>query len=131
MTMKFLNDIRKNVKCHVSALPVPYRTTEEEPGFLNITDKDCDCIPGNNAFPVALDNLYCNRFEMAEFAKECLEKKINFIGICCGAEPHHVREMAIAIGKKPISMKYVPDMNKHFHHGDDSTLKEINKKITY
>ena len=22
-------------------------------------------------FPVALDNLYCNRFEMAEFAKEC------------------------------------------------------------
>jgi len=27
---------------------------------------------------------------MAEFAKECVEKKINFIGICCGAEPHHV-----------------------------------------
>ncbi len=129
MTMKFLNDIRKNVKCHVSALPVPYRTTEEEPGFLNITDKDCDCIPGNNAFPVALDNLYCNRFEMAEFAKECANKKINFIGICCGAEPHHVREMAVALGKKPISYKYYPDMSKHYAHGTDSTLKHLNTNV--
>ena len=131
MMMKFLDEIKQNVSCHVSALPVPYRTTEEEPGFLNITDHGCNCIPGNNAFPVALDNLSCNRYEMAEFAKECNNKKINFIGICCGAEPHHVREMSMALGKKPISMKYIPDMNKHFHHGNDSTLKDINKKITY
>ena len=131
MMMKFLDEIKENVTCHVSALPVPYRTTEEEPGFLNIADHDCDCIPGNNAFPVDLDNLLCNRYEMAEFAKECNNKKINFIGICCGAEPHHVREMSIAIGKEPISMKYVPDMDKHFHHGNDSTVKDINKKITY
>ena len=131
MTMKFLDEIRDNVSCHVSALPVPYRTSEEEPGFLNITDPDCDCIPGDNAFPVALDNLFCNRYEMAEFAKECFQKNINFIGICCGAEPHHVREMAMAIGKKPISMKYVPDMNKHFHHGSDKTLMDVNKKIIY
>ena len=84
MTMKLLKKIRKKVSCHVAGLPVPYRTTEEEPGFLNQTDHGCDCIPGVNAFPVALDNLYCNRFEMAEFAKECLKEKINLIGICCG-----------------------------------------------
>ena len=131
MTMKFLDEIKDKVTCHVSALPVPYRTTEKEPGFLNITDDGCDCIPGGNAFPTALDNLFCNRYEMGEFAKECSEKNINFIGICCGAEPHHVREMSMAIGKKPISMKYTPDMSKHFHHGNDSTLRDINKKITY
>ena len=131
MTMKFLDEIRNKVSCHVAALPVPYRTTEEEPGFLNISDHDCDCIPGGNAFPVALDNLYCNRYEMGEFAKECSQKNINFIGICCGAEPHHVRQMSIAIGKEPISMKYAPDMSKHFHHGNDKTLKDINKKVTY
>ena len=55
MTMKLLNKIRKKVSCHVAGLPVPYRTTEKEPGFLNQTDPDCDCIPGGNAFPVALD----------------------------------------------------------------------------
>ena len=131
MTMKLLKDIRKNVSCHVAGLPVPYRTTETDPTFLNIVDKQCDCIPGDNAFPLALDNFLCNRFEMAEFAKECVKQKINFIGICCGAEAHHVREMAVAVGKKPIAMKYMPDMSKHFHHGTDKTLKDVNKEIKY
>ena len=76
MTIKLLDEIRDKVTCHVSALPVPFRTTEKEPGFLNITDHGCYCIPGGNAFPVALDNLLCNRYEMAEFAKECFQKKI-------------------------------------------------------
>ena len=131
MTMKHLKDIRKNVSCHVAGLPVPYRTTEKDPTFLNIKDNQCDCIPGDNAFPIALDNLYCNRFEMAKFAKDCVQQNINFIGICCGAEPHHVREMALAIGKKPISSKYSPDMTKHFHHGTDKSLKKVNKEIKY
>ena len=129
MTMKLLEKVRNKVSCHVAGLPVPYRTTEEEPGFLNITDHNCNCIPGDNAFPVALDNLYCNRYEMAEFAKKCMEKNIHFIGICCGAEPHHVREMSVAVGKKPISYKYYPDMTKHYAHGTDETLKKINTDI--
>ena len=68
---------------------------------------------------------------MAEFAKKCKEKNIHFIGICCGAEPHHVREMSVAVGKKPISYKYYPDMTKHFHHGTDPSLKKINKEFKY
>jgi betaine-homocysteine S-methyltransferase len=130
MTMKFLPKIREKVSCHVAALPVPYRTTEKQPGFLNQTDPGCDCIPGGNAFPVALDNLYCNRFEMAEFTKECVKKKINFIGICCGAEPHHVREMSVALGRKPISYKYYPDMKKHWLHGKDKSFLEINTSMS-
>ena len=129
MTMKLLPEIRKKVSCHVAALPVPYRTTEEQPGFLNQTDHGCDCIPGGNAFPVALDNLYCNRFEMAEFAKDCEKQKINLIGICCGAEPHHVREMAVALGRKPIAYKYYPNMSRHFLHGTDKSLLEINTSM--
>ena len=129
MTMKLLPEIREKVSCHVAALPVPYRTTEEQPGFLNQTDHGCDCIPGGNAFPVALDNLYCNRFEMAEFAKDCQKQNINLIGICCGAEPHHVREMSVALGRKPISYKYYPDMSRHWLHGKDKSFLEINTKM--
>tara|TARA_B100000700_G_scaffold311716_1_gene394339 strand:- start:194 stop:1240 length:1047 start_codon:yes stop_codon:yes gene_type:complete len=129
MTMKLLPEIREKVSCHVAALPVPYRTTEEQPGFLNQTDHGCDCIPGGNAFPVALDNLYCNRFEMAKFAKDCEKRNINLIGICCGAEPHHVREMAVALGRKPISYKYYPDMSRHWLHGKDKSFLEINTKM--
>ena len=130
MTMKFLPKIREKVSCHVSALPVPYRTTEEQPGFLNQTDHECDCIPGGNAFPVALDNLYCNRFEMAEFAKQCSNKGVNFIGICCGAEPHHVREMSVALGRKPISYKYYPDISRHWLHGKDESFLELNTSMS-
>ncbi len=130
MTMKLLPKIREKVSCHVAALPVPYRTTEEHPGFLNQIDDGCDCIPGGNAFPVALDNLYCNRFEMAEFAKECASKKINFIGICCGAEPHHVREMSVALGRKPISYKYYPDISRHWLHGKDKSFLKLNTSMS-
>ena len=129
MTMKLLPEIREKVSCHVAALPVPYRTTEEQPGFLNQTDQGCDCIPGGNAFPVALDNLYCNRFEMAEFAKDCQKQKINLIGICCGAEPHHVREMAVALGRKPISYKYYPDISRHWLHGKDKSFLDLNTSM--
>ena len=134
MTMKLLPKIRNKVSCHVAALPVPYRTSEEFPGFLNqpskIVDKECNCIPGENAFPVALDNLYCNRFEMGEFAKDCANKKINFIGICCGAEPHHVREMSVALGRKPISYKYYPDISRHWLHGKDKSFLKLNTSMS-
>ena len=134
MTVKLLPKIRNKVSCHVAALPVPYRTTEEFPGFLNqpakIVDKECKCIPTENAFPVALDNLYCNRFEMANFAKDCKDQNINFIGICCGAEPHHVREMSVALGRKPISYKYYPDISRHWLHGKDKSFLELNTKMS-
>ena len=134
MTMKLLPKIRNKVSCHVAALPVPYRTCEDFPGFLNqpakIVDKECSCIPGENAFPVALDHLYCNRFEMGEFAKYCKSKKINFIGICCGAEAHHVREMSVALGRKPISYKYYPDISRHWLHGKDKSFLKLNTSMS-
>ena len=133
MTMKLLKAIRSKVSCHVAALPVPYRTSEEYPGFLNqpkeVADPECSSIPGDNIFPVALDHLYCNRFEMGEFAKNCKDMNINFIGICCGAEAHHVREMAVALGRKPESYKYYPDISRHWLHGKDKSFLEINTSM--
>ena len=127
-TMKHLIKIREKVSCHVSGLPVPVRTTDEFPVWFSLPDEGCNCIPDNRPFPVGIDNLYCNRYEMAEFAKDCQSKNINFIGVCCGAAPHHVREMAVALGRKPISYKYYPDMSKHFILGTDKTLSSINTK---
>ena len=133
MTMKLIKKIRDEVSCHVAALPVPYRTSEEYPGFLNqpkdTVDPDCKCIPGDNIFPVALDHLYCNRFEMGEFAKNCKDLNVNFIGICCGAEAHHVREMAVALGRKPESYKYYPDISRHWLHGKDKSFLELNTSM--
>ena len=129
-TMKHLIKIREKVSCHVAGLPVPVRTTDEFPVWFSLPDEGCDCIPNNRPFPVGIDNLYCNRYEMAEFAKDCQSKNINFIGVCCGAAPHHVREMAVALGRKPISYKYYPDISRHWLHGKDESFLKLNTSMS-
>src|SRR5699024_4041045 len=78
--------IRKNTTGYVGALPLPYRTTEENPTFFNLPDGGCSChLPTDTTFPTALDPLYHNRYELAEWAKEAHDSGINYIGLCCGA----------------------------------------------
>ncbi|MGE0714406.1 MAG: homocysteine S-methyltransferase family protein [Alphaproteobacteria bacterium] len=115
--MPILKQVRKAVTCHVSALPVPYRTTRLNPSFQSIIDKDCDLLPEHKAFPIALDPFTCNRFEIAEFAAEAHAMDVRFLGVCCGAGPHHVRAMAEAVGRTPPASRYSADMSKHYLFG--------------
>jgi betaine-homocysteine S-methyltransferase len=123
--LPLLEEISKDVKGPLAALPVPYRTTEKEVNFQVLTDSGCDCIP-DRAFPVALDALTCNRYEIAEFAKRALALGVNYQGVCCGAGPHHIRAMAEALGKKPPASRYSADMSKHYAFGTDAQLVEEN-----
>ncbi len=120
-----LEEISKEVEGPLAALPVPYRTTEKEVNFQALTDAGCDCIP-DRAFPVALDALTCNRYEIAEFAKKALALGVNYQGVCCGAGPHHIRAMAEALGKNPPASRYSADMSKHYAFGTDAQLVEEN-----
>ena len=123
--LPLLEDISKEVEGPLAALPVPYRTTEKEISFQALTDSGCDCIP-DRAFPVALDALTCNRFEIAEFAKKALALGVNYQGVCCGAGPHHIRAMAEALGKNPPASRYSADMSKHYAFGTDAKLRKEN-----
>ncbi len=120
-----LKKIRAAVGCHVSGLPVPFRTTKDHPTFFNIPDPACDCLPEGRTFPLALEPFSCNRYEMSQFAKECVANDIKFVGVCCGAAPHHIREIAIALGRNPESKRYYADMSKHFVFGTDPSLTKI------
>lgn len=124
-----LKEIRKAVSCHVAGIPVPFRTTPENPTFQSIQDPAGEnCRPeGMRAFPVALDSFVCTRYEMAEFAAECAENNINFVGVCCGGGPHHVRAIAERLGRKPEASRYSPDMSKHYALGTDASLKSENQ----
>jgi betaine-homocysteine S-methyltransferase len=122
----FLPAIREQVSCHVAALPVPYRTTDEEPTFQSLRDPDCDCIPGDMPFPTALDPFQCNRYELAEFAREASDLGVRYLGICCGNAPHLTRSMAEALGRTPPASRYSPDMSKHAFFGSDPSLKKHN-----
>jgi betaine-homocysteine S-methyltransferase len=112
---------------HVAALPVPYRTTEAEPSFQSLTDPDCDCIPGDRPFPTALDPFTCNRYELGEFARAASDLGVTYLGVCCGAAPHHIRSVAEALGRTPPASRYSADMSRHAFLGSESTLKTVNQ----
>jgi betaine-homocysteine S-methyltransferase len=125
--LPLMREIREAVDIHVAALPVPYRTTEAEPSFQSLTDPNCDCIPGGRPFPTALDPFTCNRYEIGEFAAEAYALGVNYLGVCCGAAPHHIRSMAEALGRTPAASRFSPDMSKHAFLGTDQQLKEHNR----
>ena len=127
-----LKEIRAAVSCHVAGIPVPFRTTPENPTFQSIQDPHGECCrpEGMRAFPVAIDSFTCTRYEMAEFAAECVENNINFVGVCCGGAPHHVRSIAERLGRKPEASRYSPDMSKHYALGTDPSLKSENRAFT-
>jgi betaine-homocysteine S-methyltransferase len=123
--LPWLKQIRETVSCHVGALPIPYRTTNEEPTFFNLSDDRAKVpSPHGRTFPTALDPLYANRYEIGAFAKEIYDLGINYIGVCCGASPMLVRETAEAVGKTTEASRFSENMHNHFMYGDNERLPE-------
>jgi betaine-homocysteine S-methyltransferase len=119
-TMKpLLTEIREAVSCAVAAQPVPYRTSAMTPAFESLTLPD-----GARAFPIQLESFSCTRFEMADFARWAHSAGINYLGICCGGGPHHVRAMAEALGRETIAGRYSPAIELHPILGADTAQHE-------
>jgi betaine-homocysteine S-methyltransferase len=59
---------------------------------------------------------------MRDFAVEAWNNNIKYLGVCCGAAPIHIREVAEAMGRKPTASRYSENMKKHFMYGDDKKL---------
>jgi betaine-homocysteine S-methyltransferase len=125
--MPLLRQVREAVTIHVAALPVPYRTSETEPSFQSLCDTHWHFPEGTRPFPVALDPFTCNRYEIAEFGKQAFDMGIHYLGVCCGAGPHHIRALAEAVGKHPPASKYSADMSKHAFLGSDTRIKQVQK----
>jgi len=105
---------------------VPYRTDEQEPSFQSLRDPATPAAPGGRPFPTALDPFTCTRYEIGDFAREAWELGIRYLGVCCGAGPHHIRSMAEALGRTPPASRYTADMSNHAYLGTNPSLKEEN-----
>lgn len=117
-----LKKIRKAVTCEVAALPVPYRTTRRQPTFQSLTDP---CCGGARAFPTGLDPFMCTREEIADFGREAFALGVRYLGVCCGAGPHHIRALAEALGRHPEASRYSADMSKHAYFGTDKRIRPV------
>lgn len=122
--LPLLREVRAAVSCPIAALPIAYRTTPEAPSFQALSNPD-----GTSAYTLGLERFLCTRQEMADFAREAKAIGVEFIGICCGGEPYHFREMAEAIGRRTPASKYSPDMKRHYIFGSDGYAKDHEKQL--
>jgi betaine-homocysteine S-methyltransferase len=125
--LPLLEEIREAVSVPVAALPVPYRTTTSQPSFQSLEDALWEGLPEGRPFPTALDPFTCNRYEIAEFARAAHDLGVSYLGVCCGAAPHHIRSMAEALGRTPAASRSTADMSKHAYLGTDPSLRAENR----
>jgi betaine-homocysteine S-methyltransferase len=117
--LPLITGIREAVDCAVAIQPVPYRTVPAAPTMETLRSAE-----GERAFPIALEPFGCTRFEMASFARAARELGVDYVGICCGAGPHHVRAMAEALGREVPAGKYSPSMDLHPMFRSDISAKD-------
>lgn len=123
--LPWLKEIRAAVSCHVGALPIPYRTTAAEPTFFNLTDDRARVpAPHGRTFPTALDPLYTNRYELGAFAADAHALGVNYLGVCCGASPMLIRQVAEAVGLTAEASRFSERMQNHFMYGTNERLPE-------
>ncbi|XP_054753318.2 betaine--homocysteine S-methyltransferase 1-like [Lytechinus pictus] len=119
--------VKANIGAPLAALPVPYRTTLEEPNFTCIKDP----ATGQRAFYADLDCLLCSRTDIVKFTERCAQLKIPYLGLCCGNSPHYTRTMAETLGRVTEASKFSPDMSKHgFYGSKDGKVNTYYTKMT-
>ena len=67
-------------------------------------------------------------YEMAEFAKAAYDMDVRYLGVCCGAGPHHIRALAEALGRRPSASRHSPDMARHSYYGTDAKITAKNRE---
>lgn len=111
--------LRDAVDGPIALVPVPYHTTKQVPAFQFLKRRE-----GDSAYTLGLDQHYIDRQEAADFARVAQKIGVDFIGLCCGAGPHHVRAMAEALGRRPPASRYSPDLSQHGLLGNDVAAHE-------
>jgi betaine-homocysteine S-methyltransferase len=74
----------------IAAQPVAYATTDERADFTAWGE-----------FPTGLTAMTLPRRDLGTFAADARDAGVRYIGSCCGSVAEHVREMAIALDKRP------------------------------
>ena len=131
--MPYIKEVRKSLKCHVAALPINFRTTDDHPTFFNLPDNNgcTHATPHKTPFPTALDPMQCNRYEIGKFAKDAFDLGINYLGVCCGANPMLIRQVAEAVGLKVPASKYREDMSTHMLFGTNKRIPKHQRDYQY
>lgn len=119
--MPLIHKIKKACKGPVAALPIPFRTTPQNPTFFSFKDPKTDQM----LYPINVECYICNRADIQKFAKEAKSLGVQYIGLCCGNAANMLREVAEIYGRKPPASTYAPDVSLNLLVGE--TGEKINK----
>ena len=126
--MPLLREIRAAVKTHMAALPVPYRTTRGA-AVVPVAARHAlasgdgqPAVPGR-ARSVHLQPLRDRRVR----PRGARRSDIRYLGVCCGAGPHHIRALAEVGRQASAGEQYSPDMSKHAFLGSHERIKQVQK----
>ncbi|XP_060082014.1 betaine--homocysteine S-methyltransferase 1-like isoform X1 [Ylistrum balloti] len=123
--LPLIKEIRKTCKGPIAALPVTFRTTQENRTWTSLKDPNT----GKFAWPSNVSCVTCNRDDIREFAEEAKNIGVNYVGLCCGNAPFFFRELAEVYGRRPGASKYSPDLSLSVLAGDSkpsySKLREF------
>ncbi|XP_038059782.1 betaine--homocysteine S-methyltransferase 1-like isoform X1 [Patiria miniata] len=123
--LPIMEEAVKVCKAPLAAVPVMYRTTEENPNFMSSKDP----LTGESLFPVNLDCIGCNRQDIHDFGKRVQELGIKYVGLCCGNSAHLTRSLAESLGRKPPASRYSADLKKHWLLGHDDKLPSLGQEF--
>jgi hypothetical protein len=70
------------------------------------------CSLGADVYTRNLDVVRSSRDEIRKFAEDVKAIGVQYIGLCCGAYPSLIREVAEVYGKNPPASKYAMDLTK-------------------
>jgi betaine-homocysteine S-methyltransferase len=109
-TLPLVEEMCRAVTAPIACQPVAYRTPAASPDFTSLPE-----------FPHQLDTLQLDRKQMADYAARARDLGVAYIGACCGAVATHVREMALALGKRtpdasPWRLDYAKPMSAYEYY---------------
>lgn len=122
--LPLIKKLREKIDGYIACVPVPYRTTKTRPAFQFLKDEN-----GESVYTIGLDKFLCSRVETANFGVEAKKIGVNYIGLCCGAGPHHIRSIAESLGRTVPASKYSPDMSLHALLGNKKVVKKNERKF--
>ncbi len=75
--------------------------------------------PGALLFPENVSCRQCSRGDVKEFAEAARELGVQYVGLCCGATPALVREVAQVFGRTPTLARFAPDTSRCFYFREE------------
>ncbi len=118
--LPLITGIREAVDCAVAVQPVPYRTDRGRADDGDTALRRTGTGPSRSrSSPSAAP---ASRWRSSRCTAR--ELGVDYVGICCGAGPHHVRAMAEALGREVPASKYSPSMDLHPMFRADISAKD-------